>query len=559
MAYTLSILDAQIFTGLQAWVMDLLGLPQTQVVHEMDNLVPMPQGGFVLMNHVSRKRIATNQDVYGTVVPGASFTGSAAGTVLAVTGTVSGAIAVGQTLVAPGVAGTTIVAGGTGTGGDGTYNLSATTTLSAQPLATVGVPGYQRSTQESVEYIVQLDFYGISAADWATTAEMLWWSDEAVNFLVTYGFTPLYAEEAQHIQFVNAEEQYEERWTLRIHGQLNPAVTQYPGSAATLAVTPINVTAGLLPIIIDAPQFVETGQIFTASVVPPVDATTFIWTSSASAVIIAGQGTHVLTLVAGPLGTIGLTCSVPAGALYYYGATDTAIVPAPSVTISLPPTVASGATYTATAVLESGGQSYAWTITNGIIVAGASEATVTYVPSDAGETLALTCSAVDMRGLPGVGSASTFVVAPLYQRVLYRGNPTSTITSPIESDPVLDIFTVGNMVAYAGFGVQPYYVDPTGDNLAFVQVDLGEQLPMTGLSLIYALTFFQSLFTSWALFGSNDGTTWSLIQTFTDGTQTTIQTISFNENYRYYQVRFATDVWAGITYLKEVRFLPSLT
>lgn len=61
--------------------------------------------------------------------PSAVVTGSISGTTLTVTGVTSGTLAVGQTLSGSGItAGTYITALGTGTGGNGTYTVSASQT-----------------------------------------------------------------------------------------------------------------------------------------------------------------------------------------------------------------------------------------------------------------------------------------------------------------------------------------------------------------------------------------------------------------------------------------------
>lgn len=66
----------------------------------------------------------------------ASFTGAISGAVLTVSGSVTGTIAVGQTIFGASVPpGTTILSLGSGTGGDGTYNLNVTLgTISAETM-----------------------------------------------------------------------------------------------------------------------------------------------------------------------------------------------------------------------------------------------------------------------------------------------------------------------------------------------------------------------------------------------------------------------------------------
>jgi hypothetical protein len=71
------------------------------------------------------------------VVTGAQFTGSISGTTLTVSGAVTGSILVGGTLSGTGVtAGTTIASQLTGTGGAGTYTVSATQTVASTPMTT---------------------------------------------------------------------------------------------------------------------------------------------------------------------------------------------------------------------------------------------------------------------------------------------------------------------------------------------------------------------------------------------------------------------------------------
>ena len=106
---------------------------------------------------------------------GASFAGSITATTLTVTGSVTGTILVGQVLGGAGVTGgTTITALGTGTGGDGTYTVSASQTVGSEPLtsngtgATFNLTWYLLSVSSSggTGYAVNdyLVFKGITAA-----------------------------------------------------------------------------------------------------------------------------------------------------------------------------------------------------------------------------------------------------------------------------------------------------------------------------------------------------------------------------------------------------------
>lgn len=74
----------------------------------------------------------------GGSIAGGSFTASIATTVLTVTAVASGALAIGQPVSGAGVtAGTVIVSFGTGTGGVGTYNLSASQTVASEAMTTL--------------------------------------------------------------------------------------------------------------------------------------------------------------------------------------------------------------------------------------------------------------------------------------------------------------------------------------------------------------------------------------------------------------------------------------
>ncbi len=84
--------------------------------------------------------------------PDVSFTGSITGNVLTVTATSSGALAIGQTISDAGgiiPSGTQIVSFGSGSGGDGTYNLNVAAPISSGPLFAL--------VASTTEVIVEID------------------------------------------------------------------------------------------------------------------------------------------------------------------------------------------------------------------------------------------------------------------------------------------------------------------------------------------------------------------------------------------------------------------
>ncbi len=107
--------------------------------------------------------LATNLGIEGVVVA-TGVTGAISGTTLSVTAITSGAISVGDVVGGTSViAGTYISALGTGTGGIGTYTVSATQTVTSEAL-TVNAPG--------VSYNAQLNSFVVWSATTGTTSTM---------------------------------------------------------------------------------------------------------------------------------------------------------------------------------------------------------------------------------------------------------------------------------------------------------------------------------------------------------------------------------------------------
>lgn len=74
----------------------------------------------------------------GSIADGAAFTAAIAGTTMTVSAVASGTLHVGQPVTGAGVtAGTVITALGTGTGGTGTYTVSASQTVASEAMTTV--------------------------------------------------------------------------------------------------------------------------------------------------------------------------------------------------------------------------------------------------------------------------------------------------------------------------------------------------------------------------------------------------------------------------------------
>lgn len=85
-------------------------------------------------------------------------------------------------------------------------------------------PG-ERSDTRTTEWRVQLDFYGPNAAVQAATIAGIWRTDYAADLLKGGPLQPLYPGELQQTTMVNAEIQWESRWTLELRAQFIPVVT----------------------------------------------------------------------------------------------------------------------------------------------------------------------------------------------------------------------------------------------------------------------------------------------------------------------------------------------
>ena len=95
---------------------------------------------------------------------------------------------------------------------------------------------------------VQVDCYGPGSDVKAQTISTLFWDDYACQIFKESEFDiqPLYASDPQQIPLVNGEEQYEQRWTLKLEMQAN-----YRFTASTSPADPsaeYMATAGMLAI-----------------------------------------------------------------------------------------------------------------------------------------------------------------------------------------------------------------------------------------------------------------------------------------------------------------------
>ena len=108
-------------------------------------------------------------------------------------------------------------------GGTGTYLVSPAQNLTAEM-----VYAGQRTDLTPTDYVVQCDVHGPNGADNARRIEGLFRSEYATQTFTdndpTESVVPLYCDEIKQVPFINDSRQYENRYTLDLHLQINPVV-----------------------------------------------------------------------------------------------------------------------------------------------------------------------------------------------------------------------------------------------------------------------------------------------------------------------------------------------
>lgn len=200
------------------------------------NRVAEPEGDFVVMWPLRRPRLATNLETSADT----KFEGSIAGTVMTVSAVDFGEILSGNPVFGTGVAdGTTVVDQLTGpTGGAGTYTVSPEQTVSAITLS-----AGTTEVEQDADCVMQLDVHGPGSTDNAQTISTLMRSAYAVDQLAPSGLAPLYADDPRQLPFINAANQFEDRWSVDVHLQINPVVSapQQFADAVTLTIVDVDV------------------------------------------------------------------------------------------------------------------------------------------------------------------------------------------------------------------------------------------------------------------------------------------------------------------------------
>jgi hypothetical protein len=120
----------------------------------------------------------------------------------------------------------------------GLSRLSTNTDTYIDPVTTTGT----KNASYDIEYTIQLDFYGASAADWAMIVQTLFRDEYGISLFPT-NIVPLYADDPIQMALIDGEQQYEQRWIVKSVLQYNPVVSTPQDFAAQLAIGLNNVDA----------------------------------------------------------------------------------------------------------------------------------------------------------------------------------------------------------------------------------------------------------------------------------------------------------------------------
>ncbi len=201
---------------------------------------------FILMTPVRFERLSTNVDVSQDC----KFVASISGTEMNVSSVDDGEIEIGNLVFGPGLAAGTIVTGfGTGSGGVGTYNIAPSQTVNSEIMSA----GTKVMTQNA-RIVVQLEFQGAgtAAGDFAQTVSTALRDEFGVDFFANLaaplnGVVPLYADDPHQVAFINAENQFEWRWVLDAHLEVQQTVTVPQTYADSASVDVVGVEAEFPP------------------------------------------------------------------------------------------------------------------------------------------------------------------------------------------------------------------------------------------------------------------------------------------------------------------------
>jgi len=213
-----------------------------QVIKAQANQVAEPLGDFVAMTPIRRERISTNIDTWEDIV----LVGSIANVTLTVTDITGGDLVIGNPLIGANLAfGTIITAFDTGTGGAGTYTVAP----GGQSVTDQAFYAGMKHLLAPTEIVIQLDVHGPASAENAQIITTLFRDEYATQVFADLQdvAAPLYTSDPRQMPFINAEQQYEWRWTIdaSLEARITTSVLQEFADQLVVSLTAVDLETGL--------------------------------------------------------------------------------------------------------------------------------------------------------------------------------------------------------------------------------------------------------------------------------------------------------------------------
>lgn len=207
---------------------------------QVNRVSPPSDTDYVIITPMGAPRMGTNFDSYLDSM----FTASITGTVMTVTAVNPqfGPIVAGNQVFGIDVAANTKIIQQTGgiPGGNGTYTVSVSQNVGSETMA-AGI----ETLLQPVEAHIQLDIFGPNSWNNADIVSTVFRDERGVLLFasgdppVSGAITPLYVEDPRQMPFIDENQQYEDRWVVELHLEVNQTLNLPQEFASALDMTTI--------------------------------------------------------------------------------------------------------------------------------------------------------------------------------------------------------------------------------------------------------------------------------------------------------------------------------
>lgn len=217
--------QSQIYVALRAFLLSVVP-DGVEVITGQTNRTPEPKSStFIMMNITRTERLRTNVDVYQD----STFIGSIVGNILNASAFApnSKPLSLGQPLWGSGLLPNTLITGTTqSVGGLGPFQISPAQTFNGSMAAGGG------TFEIGSRFVIQCDVHAPddSSSDVAQTIQTMIRDQFAVDIFRSFPWDiwPIDADDPRQVPFINAADQYETRFIVEVHLQVNQ-ITQGVG------------------------------------------------------------------------------------------------------------------------------------------------------------------------------------------------------------------------------------------------------------------------------------------------------------------------------------------